>query len=367
MNPKKLVYVDVLLSPVFSLVALFFRCVSKFRAYFMDSNGSVLIVKFLGAGNFVSCSKLSLDSRFTILTVKNNVATLKIFAPNAKYLVINDKNVLFVFFTICLVFFRLFFSKYEKVINLESESSFAKLASAIPVCKSLHGVSNRFKGIFDLLFYDFHLVSPSLLSRPKLLEQLISYNPTQNPDFWKIVSRHNQDVLKQVSFLSKSSRQVLLLAPSCSKTDENRRLTFNSWCELTVFFSEYFGRLVVVFPSTDDPQYQDFKSLASRIKNLDVLVADYEKFVTCIKESDLVVTVDSQALHIAQRFGKPTVAFYGPTSPFGVEISPKTIIVSRAFVCSPCTHKYLKIPCQGKNSCMEFEVEGLIKFLSSLF
>ncbi len=90
---------------------------------------------------------------------------------------------------------------------------------------------------------------------------------------------------------------------------------------------------------------------------LEAKITGNSTYVEEIRRSDLLITIDSQALHIAQKYMKKTIAIYGPTSPYGVSLSETTYPISKSLVCSPCTHKYLKVPCNGKAFCMKFSEE----------
>ncbi len=56
-----------------------------------------------------------------------------------------------------------------------------------------------------------------------------------------------------------------------------------------------------------------------------------------VKEADLVVTVDTAPLHIAQAVGTPVVALFGPTDPriWGPR-GPRDIVLQEPADCSPC-------------------------------
>lgn len=71
-----------------------------------------------------------------------------------------------------------------------------------------------------------------------------------------------------------------------------------------------------------------------------------------IKQADLLITVDTGPMHIAQAFQTPVVALMGPTDPkiWGPR-RPYDIILNKPMHCTPCWHKDESV----KNSCRENE------------
>ena len=73
-----------------------------------------------------------------------------------------------------------------------------------------------------------------------------------------------------------------------------------------------------------------------------------------IKTADLLITVDTGPLHIAQAFPTPTIALMGPTDPkiWGPR-RPCDIVLNSAISCAPCWDNYaVKNSCQI-NECMQ--------------
>lgn len=59
-----------------------------------------------------------------------------------------------------------------------------------------------------------------------------------------------------------------------------------------------------------------------------------------IQEADLLITVDTGPMHIAQAFETPVIALMGPTDPriWGPR-KPNDVIINKSLPCSPCWHK----------------------------
>jgi len=362
MTPKQLILIDIFIAfplKVLSIILSFCR-----RTKNKDYGSSVLIIKFLGAGNFVAYADIINNEKFTVLTVLNNKATLQKFTPNVKTIFIDESSLLKLAMTIIQSSIILLRSSFSLVVNLESESSFAKFISSLPRANRRSGISNKHKSIFDPLFYSFFLVAPALLSRPLVLKALIAYDANINLDIKEALIAHNNEV----DFFSVSDvGDSVIIAPTCSLTDANRRLTDQSWQVICRYLVGLFQSLVVVFPNSDDPQYDFFVTLSKEIPEIDIQVDGYKQFVETVLSASLLITIDSQALHVAQHKNIPTIAFYGPTSPYGVELGSNTYVISRSLLCSPCTHKYLRLPCQGENYCSQFREYEITEALNAVF
>lgn len=368
MNSKFLIFVDAALSACVILLAGLFRLrtmVLNLLAIKTHSN-KVLVIKFLGAGNFIAMADALKFNGCTIVSVKGNQSALKEFVPSAELILIDEKSVLQLLLTVSSTFMTLLFNRYSKVINLEAESSFAKLIAAVPFTNELNGLSNKYKSVSDWFFYDYHLVSPSHLNRDRILKILLRADqPQVNEVNALLLQALNAETVKNRFIEHKG---MAFVSPTCSLTDGNRRLGMDLWGVIIRQLSEDFDSVAIAFPSTVDVQYADFQLLLKQhpLQNVVVVVESYQDFASRIELCDLLVTIDSQALHIGQQLDKRIVCFYGPTSPHGVKLGAHTIAVSKELECSPCTHKYFLEPCRGAVSCMKFNHAQVISIFKNI-
>jgi len=165
------------------------------------------------------------------------------------------------------------------------------------------------------------------------------------------------------------NNKELLIAPTCLLTDKNRRLRIEVWEHVLNCFGPFYEAINISFPSVNDSQYEEFIALTGRLpfNNVHLLIEQYNDFVYRISNSNLVITIDSQALHIAQHYSKDVVAFYGPTSPYGVRLASSTKVVSKNLECSPCTHKYFREPCNGVIGCMRYNFDEINEIKNNIF
>jgi Glycosyltransferase family 9 (heptosyltransferase) len=362
MNSKLLIFVDAALSVFVIVFAGVFRLRTKLLNALHVKSGSdkVLIIKFLGAGNFIAMADALKFEGCTIVSVRGNESALKEFVPSAELILINEKSLVQLVLTVAAALTKLLLGRYSKVINLEAESSFAKFIATVPYCDELTGLSNKYKSISDWFFYDYHLVSPSNLNRDRILKILLRHEQPQVNEVNALTLKALNDVNVGNGFIVRND--TAFVSPTCSLTDGNRRLSIEMWSWVLKQLSQEFKSVVIAFPSTHDTQYADFQVLLAQqvYSNVETVVESYKQFAARIQACDLLVTIDSQALHIGQQLGKSIVCFYGPTSPHGVKLSRNTCVVSKELECSPCTHKYFSEPCRGAVHCMKFDREQVV-------
>jgi ADP-heptose:LPS heptosyltransferase len=89
--------------------------------------------------------------------------------------------------------------------------------------------------------------------------------------------------------------------------------------------------------------------------------------VSLVKRCDVLVTLDSAAMHIAAAVGTPFVALFGPTDPKRhVPLGSKNIIIRKDGICPPCYDPV----CKKENECMlsisaEEVIEAISKFIKA--
>ena len=351
-----LVMLDLIVGFVLLPLCIVIKFARRFfgRIFSTDYHGT-LIIKFLGAGNFVALQDtITGAGGVDIISAKSNLNALKEFGIGQKIHLIDDSNILNLFISSLICCIRLSFRSYNQVINLETESKFAKLITAITSAKIISGVSNVHKSYIDYLLYDKYLVNPVLLGKPEIIKFLGNFDQVTNVYVEYALNVHRERFLKNISL--KNVKKILVSA-AASNTDTTRRLSINSWRSIFELLSSVIGveLIDVVFSSKDDEQYLEFSNLILEFQSIHITITKYQEFIDCIKGADLVITIDSQALHIAQHFHKPTIAIYGPSSPFGVNFTHTTYPLTRSLICSPCFHKYLRLPCEGTAPCMNFK------------
>lgn len=367
MNTKKLIYIDTFFSVVLNIVAIILRTknilLKKYKYH--ETKEKILIIKFLGSGNFLAIADVLSKLDCTIITAKSNVQTINKFIVNADVIVINEKNIRELIITIFCAVLKLLMMRFSKVVNLEAESSFAKLITTIPYSDNVSGLSNNYKNILDNFYYDYYLVSPVNLNRNRILTLLLNID---QPSVNEINLNQIESINESIHKLKTEFKDKVVVAPTCSLTDKNRRLNILIWRDILFKISSIYKEVDIIFPSELDQQYNEFSITVSKMKleNLHIIISNYNEFVDQIIECDLLITIDSQALHLGQYYNKYIICFYGPTSPHGVRLNNRTYSVTKEMECSPCTHKYFVEPCRGKLYCMKYSANEIDRIIEKV-
>lgn len=355
MKNNTLVLIDwtagLIISPLIILVKAVKKVASKF--YRPQRNGRLLI-KFLGAGNYVAMSEV-IDDNTTLVSAASNRAAIERFLNPKAVFYIDDSGFLSLVKTALGAIFCVCKGSFHEVINLETESKFAKLLTALARADRTMGITNVHKSYLDFIIYDRCIVNPVMMSKDLAIELLTDFRLIQNPHAMASIKQSQMDFFEALEF-PRGIRQVAF-APTGSDTDTIRRLHPEIWSRIATKLVASFPdiKICVYFPSQLDPQYQDISALLSQLAAVEICIGNYNDYVSGIERSDLVVCIDSQTLHIANRLDVPVVCFFGPSSPYGVNHTTSTCPISMAAACSPCRHKYFTIPCEGMPVCMDFQ------------
>lgn len=109
------------------------------------------------------------------------------------------------------------------------------------------------------------------------------------------------------------------------------------------------------------------KNEFNKKSNINILITStYDEYVNSIKESDLIITADSQTAHLSNYLEKIHIVVYGPSLPYEVNYDNKRLYpMSNILECCPCTNRYYTLPCEGKLYCFNFnyDTEKVFKYL----
>jgi ADP-heptose:LPS heptosyltransferase len=337
MKSNNLILIDKFFGIVFQPVII----LNCFIGYFFKKEPKVikkvLIIKFLGAGNIIALENFYKNFDITYLTSDKNKSVISIL--NKKNVIIYTNYKIFSS-TFKLIYFC-FFYRFDCVINLESESHFAYFLTSIARSRFKTGITNKHKSYRDNLLYSKHIVK----SQDAQYNQIIDYFLLNKYEGGK--QENNINLHK----LLKIQNKIIHIFPTCSDVDINRRLPIHQWDK--IMLSLYKNNIVEIIVQDNDYQYNSFKKLAKKY-NIEIKNTNYNDFWGLIKKSEVIVTVDSQALHISQYFNKLVFCFFGPTNETNIWCNKKTIPIKNNYFCSPCTHKYFVAPCKNKQPCMNF-------------
>ncbi|QWD72711.1 glycosyltransferase family 9 protein [Polynucleobacter sp. UB-Raua-W9] len=313
-----------------------------------------LIIKFLGAGNYVAMADV-IDANTALISVLSNKVTIETFLHPKKVFYIDDSNLVALAFTSFRALLFTLKGGYHEAINLETESNFSKLLVCIARSDLTLGITNINKSFLDQITYDRYLVNPVMVSKPDSIKLLSNFQLMSNPHILGVIQSSQKLFLDSVRFPNGIS--TILLAPSGSDTNTLRRLNASVWEKIVERILSNFpnASIQLIFPNDCDWQYRELTSLLRGCKSITVQIGNYSEYLEQVKNTDLVVCIDSQTLHIATQFNIPVIAFFGPSSPYGVNYDKNIYPISQAPMCSPCVHKYFTTPCSDRAFCMDFE------------
>lgn len=354
MKNNTLVLIDwgagFLIGPLIIVIKILKKVASKF---YKPKRSGRLIIKFLGAGNYVAMSNI-IDDKATLISASSNKLAIDHFLMPKNVFYIDDSSLNSLLISSFGAIFFVLKGSFCEVINLETESKFSKLLVTLARSEVTLGVTNTHKSYMDMIIYDHYLVNPVMIGKADTLELLTNFRLIQNDHAIAAILKNQQEFLEEVRL--KKSICNIAFAPTGSDTDTIRRLTPEIWHVaanklLTTFPDAIIN---VYFSSENDIQYESIYSIFHSSERVNICVGSYSEYVAGISKSDLVVCIDSQTLHVANFYEVPTICFFGPSSPYGVNHTKRTYPVSLAASCSPCRHKYFEIPCRGQAPCMNF-------------
>jgi ADP-heptose:LPS heptosyltransferase len=362
MNLPTLVILDKI--AIFFFFPFFF--ILKIKNYIFKLKAEKnLIIKIAGAGNLFSLRSILKKNSYELITLERNRSAVIQINNKLKVYFINDKNLCLLFFSILILLFKLFLKKYKKIIMLEASSNLGILISLFPFSNQVLGITNKLKSFTDFLFLDFYLANISNISHMRIFNLLIKFKPQKNENFFLITQKfQKQFILKFNSQINEGVEiKKIVIAPGCAKNDRVRRLRNETWLNIIKILKS--KKITVIFDTILDEQYEYFARIASDFNNVNVKVTTYPEFIFEIKNTDLLVCIDSQSLRLANFLNKISVSFYGPSGISHVETPKLTYPIYNSFECSPCNHKYFKYPCKGLAPCMKFDKKDL-EFLEKI-
>lgn len=354
MKNNTLIFLDwvsgFFISPLIILAKLFQRYLSKKKK--LNRNGQ-LIIKFLGAGNYVAMARVITDQT-TLISAESNRAAIEYFLKPKEVFYIDDSRMIQLIKT---TFGAIIFASkgaFNEAINLETESIFAKLLVTLSGSNLIMGLSNIHKSYLDAYIYDRYLVNPSMISKEQSISLLSNFRLILDSNLASSILNSQSEFYRNVKF--KSPIRRVAFCPSGSDTDIARRISVDIWGVIASKLVKQIPgvKIDVYFQSKNDLQYQDMVDLLAGYVDIQFYVGSYENFVKGLAKQDLIVCIDSQSLHIANYYAIPVICFYGPTTPYAVSFSSTTYPISLSASCSPCVHKYFIKPCGNNPVCMNF-------------
>ena len=369
MNTSRLIIAESLLSPIFNIFGFILRSFWKiYFKFFKNNSNKILIIKFMGIGNFYVYDQI-LNKNTTLITLQSNKAAIEKvteFTNHNIYLDLSSTLKLFISFFKNI--FHIFFTPYKYVINLEGESSFARFLSFASMSNTIRGLSSRHKNFLDYYGYDVFYPESEFVSRFTYAKKMLAeFTPDQSERF-KIALINQQEKFWSCFQSNKKVIENINIYPTCSKTDKLRRYPLDQWAIIVDMIQKYIPncKIKIIFPNIEDEQYSDFNALFTKDPSIEIKTTNYNEFIQTIKNNDFIITVDSLALHIAEKYKKFCLALFSSSSPFALNITETSYPFSKALDCCPCSHRYFVPPCKFKIQCSNIEKNEIEEFFTKL-
>lgn len=162
-------------------------------------------------------------------------------------------------------------------------------------------------------------------------------------------------------------KPYIILNNTCSGLANVRKLPDDTFAEICRWVLDHtsYGLALLGAPEDKEPIrrfiWNDPALFAKkdRILNFAGAAGDFENYYRFLREKGVcLVTIDSGPLHIARKLGLPTLSIWGPTDPANyLDVQPQErqrhLSYYLAVPCSPCVHRYERLPCGGDNICMK--------------
>lgn len=259
-----------------------------------------------------------------------------------------------------LIAYLSLFKRYDTIFFLKDDFFFSFLAFIVKVKNRIGFNSGKNRFLTCIVPYDEDKHETEFYTDMLKLSGI-------DADCHKIELWGNRINDLQVEELLKHVSEKKVLINAFSKCKQKNWLN-DYWSEIVYYLSNEIHMQIFLAGSKKDRL--SCLNIITPIKDkLDIIPIDMcGKLSVCetislVKKMDLVISVDSATIHIADALGIPAILLHGPTSisrwkPLG----DKCMIISRHFSCSPCCGPGAgKKHCKNRVSdCMEYLTPNLI-------
>lgn len=142
---------------------------------------------------------------------------------------------------------------------------------------------------------------------------------------------------KMRKFLLGKKRPIVVIhAPSSHKTQRWYPEKFAVVADM--LHEERKATIIFTGSESEKPQIEDIIALMKSKEYLDLAgKTSFWEFASLLKNADILISVDTSAMHIASAFNTPVVALFGPTMPqFWGPTSEESRVIQHNNVCTGC-------------------------------
>ena len=331
---------------------------------------NILFIKILGLGSLIltlesvsAIKRKYTDARLILLTdnnIANGIAPFKAFDEIWKIESDNPFSVLSKSFRFLFKSWRL---KKLWVVDLEVYSKLTTVYSLLT---------------FSINRFGFHLAP--VFFRKYLNTHNVIFNQSVflEDNYLRMAETVAGEIKKNKSPAQQQRKDehlkpYIVLNNTCSDLAPTRKLpdpTFAEICQWVLEDTSY--RLALLGTPKDKESLEKFiretPALFSQTERIICFSGnnDFDAYYSFLSEQcACLVTIDSGPLHIARALGLPTVSVWGPTNPENYlkvlpEEKERHLYHYKQVSCSPCVHRFEKLPCGGDNFCMKTTEAGTV-------
>jgi ADP-heptose:LPS heptosyltransferase len=339
---------------------------------------NILFIKLLGLGSLVVATdaihvirEKFPDARFILLTDTNIAAGIEPFHLFDEIWAVDTSNLSATISTS----FR-FITKSWKlpqlwVADLEVYSKLTTVYALLTTAR------NRFGFYLRPVFFRKYLNTHNVLFQQSAFLEDNYYHMAQAITKSSVpVSTENNQPARQDEW----QKPYIILNNTCSSLALTRKLPDETFAEISKWILDNTPYRIAFLGTTNDAatidqfihEYIPSYRQEGKIFNI-AGVLDFEAYYRFIADKGVcLVTIDSGPLHIARKLGLPTVSVWGPTNPanylkINAGNEKRHQYVYEKIICSPCVHRYEKLPCGGNNVCMQqISAEQVIEKISDV-
>jgi ADP-heptose:LPS heptosyltransferase len=253
----------------------------------------------------------------------------------------------------------LIFQKYDKIIIFENDSTLSKILASLPYSNKIVGISNTYRGIFNEYFFDKYFVRMSYIGKIRELDLLDKFKVSQNKLYIENLSQIKKSFIKKNINEILKVKKISIYSESGDQASE-RKLDVKFLKKTLSFLEKCNVDIKLVFSSKQTLEKSYFSKNLSKHKGIKLIITkSYDDYISIVKDTDLIITADSQTAHLAAFLNKLHIIIFGPSFPYEVSFENKKMYpMSRLLECSPCANRYFKTPCDDKFFCFDFNLKN---------
>ena len=333
----------------------------------------ILIVKFWGIGNIImllpavkALKEKHSSAEIDILTLTSNKNVSEDSRMFNHICSIDTDSVRGFIMSTVEAFLKLRRVNYDLVIDFEQFARFSAIFCSLIGRKKVVGLDIQYKSraflYTNTIQYDNHI---HMVKTFFSLAELVGVDHKEYLEPINIVYE-KQDRSKVLRFLTdKGIREKDVTVVFHIGTSENfslRRWPLNSFVKLANRLIDSYG-VKIIFTGLAEENYLAEDAISCIDRNAFAINAcgklSFSEFVSLIKLSDLVVSADTSAVHVASCLSVPVVGLYGPNTPvlYGPWGKGCTWFYKQ-LSCSPCITNYNSkmsrcMHPEGQGACMQ--------------